>query len=166
MTSAVAEFPRSSSGPLPAEVDDQAEAFHQLDLDLAEARQQAKDAQKLVSDRELALIEMVSQFGGSHAQKSKILHGIVWEMIATFSQYTVQDAAAVERFRQELVKAKKTRLMKKLFQCDVRWTMRSGAAEVIRGEKLPARLLGMLALCSDTQDKKPSLDVRQKKKNA
>lgn len=164
MTSALAEFPNRLVAP--DVIDDHAEAFHQLELDLEESRKQTKAAQKLLSDREAELIYLVRRFGGSHAQKSKILHGIVWEMVATFSQYTVQDAAAVERFRQELVKAKKTQLMKKLFQCDVRWTMRSGAAEIIRGEKLPPRLLAMLALCSDTQDKKPSLDVRQKKKTA
>jgi len=91
-------------------------------------------------------------------------------MVATFSKFTCEDSAAIERFRLTLVSAKKGRLLKKLFDRDVRWTMKSGAAQILAAEnlavRLKAELLGLLLLCSSTKDKKPSLDVRPKKKTA
>lgn len=155
---------KQASAPLPTEVDDQAEIFHELEDKLAESKRELDAARKLVVDRELELIQLVRDFGGQHAQKSKILHGILWEMVVTIGQYTTQDSAAVERFRQELVNAKKTRLLKKFFSQDVRWTMNAGAAQIAQAEKLSPKLMGLLLLCSVTQDKKPSLDVRLKKK--
>jgi hypothetical protein len=38
-------------------------------------------------------------FGSSHAEKSKLLHGITQEMMVTFGSAVSIDAAAVERFR-------------------------------------------------------------------
>jgi hypothetical protein len=164
VTAAVAEF--HSPAPLPPAVDSSAEYFHQLELDLAEAKKKYNEAQKDLADRERELIELVRAHGGPHAQKSKVLHGIVWEIVATFSQYTTLDSAAVERFRLALVKAKKTRLLKKIFSSDTRWTIRSAAAELVKTEKLSPTLMGLLLQCSVTADKHPSLDVRQKNKPA
>lgn len=161
MTAAIAKV-----ALLPAQVDSAAEDFRELELKLVAAKKKYQDAQKELGDRERGLIELVSATGGPHAQKSKILHGIVWEIVATFSQYTTQDSAAVERFRQALVAAKQTRLLKKIFKGDVRWTMQSGAEEIVKTEKLSPRLMALLLQCSVTADKKPSLDVRQKKKPA
>jgi hypothetical protein len=167
LTHLLAQEPKSTpEAPLPAEVDEKAIAFHQLEEDLAAAHVKLSAAQKLLSERERALIELVSSCGGPHALKSKIVHGIVWEMVATFSQYTAQDSAAVERFRLALVAAKKTRLLKKIFSADIRWTMKTGAAEIVKTEKLTPKLMSLLLQCSVTQDKKPSLDVRPKKRAA
>lgn len=152
--------------PMPAEVDEKAEAFHQLELDLEKANFELGSLRKKIAAKELALIELVRSCGGPHATKSKILHGIVWEMVATFSQYTTQDSAAVERFRQALIAEKQTKLLKKIFRADVRWTMQAGAAEIVKAEKLSPRLMSLLLQCPVTQDKKPSLDVRPKKKPA
>jgi hypothetical protein len=44
------------------------------------------------------LIELVEAFGSSHAEKSKLLHGMEYEILATFGVSTSIDAAAVERF--------------------------------------------------------------------
>jgi len=154
------------AAPLPAEVDSKAEAFHQLEVDLKKANDELSTLRREIGAKEAALIDLVRSCGSPHFLKSKILHGIVWEMVATFSQYTTQDSAAVERFRLALVKAKKTRLLKKIFTEDVRWTMRSSAAEIVKTEKLSPTLMSLLLLCSVTQDKKPSLDVRPKKKAA
>ena len=164
MTTAIAEIAKGA--PLPASVDSQADSFHQLELEIGEAKLKLTGLQKQISAREHELIELIRAFGGPHAQKSKILHGIVWEMIATFSQYIAQDSAAIERFRLELVKSKQTRLLKKIFSSDVRWTMKASAAEIVKTEKLSLKLMSLLLLCSVTQDKKPSLDVRPKKKPA
>lgn len=166
MKAALEEIRNDRDCPLPPAVDEIAELYHQFELDLAEAKKKYTEAQQALADRECDLIELVRKFGGPHATKSKILHGIVWEMIATFSQYTMQDSAAIERFRLALVEAKQTRLMKKIFRADTRWTMQTGAAEIVKAEKISPRLMALLLQCSVTQDRKPSLDVREKKKPA
>lgn len=152
--------------PYPNEVDRLSEEFHEIELELSEAKQKLDEARSLVANRETELIELVRRHGGPHAQKSKILHGLVWEIVGTFGQYTVLDSTAVERFRHELVMRKKTRLLKKLFTQDVRWSLNAGAAQIAQAEKLPPKLLALLLQCSVTQDRKPSLDVRPKKKAA
>jgi hypothetical protein len=43
------------------------------------------------------LICLVEEFGSTHADKSKLLHGIHYEIMATFGLSTSIDAAAVER---------------------------------------------------------------------
>lgn len=154
-----------SKAPLPAEVDERAEKYHKIEADLATKTAECSKLKKDLAARELELIEIVRSFGGPHCTKSKILHGIVWEMVATFSQYTVLDTAAVERFREALANAGQTRLLKKMFKQDVRWTFDAAAtAEIVKTEKLSPRLMAALLQCTVTQDKKPSLDVRPKKK--
>jgi hypothetical protein len=159
-----------AKSPVPVEVDERAQEFSDLEKSIAKLKLELQSSQKELAAKEAALIELVRSFGGPHSTKSKILHGIVWEMMATFAQYTTQDAAAVERFRLALVNAKKGCLLKKLFERDVRWTMKSGAGQILQAENLSPRLkadlLGLLLLCSTTQDKKPSLDVREKKKKS
>lgn len=162
MTAALAKPDPKS--PVPADVDEAAEFFQDLLKDLEYARKSVKEAQALVDQYALHLIEHVRNFGGPHATKSKILHGIVWEMVATFAQYTSQDSAAIERFRVALVEAGQTRLMKKIFSADVRYTLKASADEIVKTGKLSKTQMELLLLCSTTQDKKPSLDVRQKKK--
>ena len=156
--------------PVPAEVDTRAQEFVDLEKQITKLNLELQASRKDLAAKELALIELVRSFGGPHASKSKILHGIIFEIIATFAQFTTQDAAAVERFRLALVEGKKGLLLKKLFDRDVRWTMKAGAAQTLAGEnlspRLKAELLGLLVLCSSTQDKKPSLDVRPKKKSS
>lgn len=150
--------------PLPADIDDRADLFRELQTKLDEARAEVKAAQEKLTANEIELIELVRSFGGPHATKSKILHGIIYEMVATFSQYTTQDSAAVERFRQALIESKQTRLLKKIFKSDIRWTMQSSAAEIVKNEKLSPKLMALLLQCTVTQDRKPTLDVRPKKK--
>lgn len=162
MTAALAKS--ELKAPLPAEIDDRAEVFHELETKLAEAKAEVKAAQEKLSAKELELIELVRSFGGPHATKSKILHGILWEMVATFAQYSTTDNAAIERFRLALVEADQTRLMKKIFKEESRWTMQSSAAEIVKNNKLSPKLLALLLQCMVTGDKNPSLDVRMKKK--
>lgn len=149
---------------LPADVDERAEQFEKLKESIEKARLEYTCCQRELATKESLLIELVRTNGGPHATKSKILHGIVWEMVATFSQYTAQDATAVERFRQALVDAGLTRLMKKIFQEDTRYTLKASGDEIVKTGKLTPKLMALLLQCSTTQDKKPSLDVRRKKK--
>lgn len=165
MTAALAK--PDLTAPLPAEIDERAQAFHKLEEELISAKKTAKEAQEKISAKEIELIELVRSFGDPYEKKSKILHGILWEMMATFSQYRTLDGNAVERFRQALIEAKQSRILKKIFSRDVRWTLEaSGLDEVVKSGKLSPELALLLLQCTVTQDKKPSLDVRLKKKTA
>lgn len=155
--------PALKPAPSAVEIDLKAVTYHRLEEDLQDARAEASTAAKLVNDLKAALIELVRECGGAHHEKSKILHGIEWEMMATFGQSTTQDVAAIERLRIALVKAKQARLLRKLFQKDIRWTLNAGAATIIKGEKLSAKLMALVLECSVTSDRTPTLEVRKKK---
>jgi hypothetical protein len=75
-----------------------------------------------------------------------------------------QDAAAIDRLRMALKKAKKARLLKKLFKQDIRWTFQAASAEIVKREKLSPTLMQKLLLCFVPTDRTPTLDVREKKK--
>jgi hypothetical protein len=156
----------AKDAPKPDAIDEFAVEFDRLDRELAKAKKSAKDAAMPVAALEPELIALVRSFGGPHAEKSKILHGIAWEMMATFGQGMLQDAAAIERLRLALKKAKQARLLKKLFQQDIRWTFKASSVEVVKREKLTPKLLRLLLLCFVPVDKTPTLDVREKKKAA
>lgn len=153
----------ADAAPRPEEVDSRAIEFNDLEKALTVAMANAADAAAPLKALQIILVDWVRHFGSSHAEKSKILHGILWEMMATFGQASTQDAAAVERLRLALVKAKKARLLKKLFIKETRWKFNSGAMEVIKGEKLSAPQMSLVLQCFDTQDRTPRLDVRLKK---
>jgi hypothetical protein len=149
--------------PMPAEVDTLSEEFTKLKDEVFTAVLAQRDAQAKLDEKKLALIQLVSEHGSVHGEKSKLLHGIVWEIMASFGQYTKQDSAAIERLRQALVKAKKARLLGKLFKKDVRWTFDAKGMEVVKNEKLTPKLMALLLMCSVTEDKTPTVDVRKKK---
>jgi hypothetical protein len=149
--------------PSPAEIDLKAIEYKDLEEKLEVLKAQVPIAAKPLNDLKAELIEMVRHSGGVHAEKSKILYGIVWELMATFGQSMTQDAAAIERFRLALKKAKKVRLLKKLFTQDIRWTFKAASAEVVKREKLSPALMTRLLLCLVPSDRTPTLDVRKKK---
>ena len=109
------------------------------------------------------LVDLVRDFGSAHAEKSKLLHGAVYEMMATFGMSSSTDAAAVEKFRQALVKAKQARLLKRIFQKTTRWDLSPEAGLVIRDTKLSKSLLALYSQCSVSKPKSPVLEVRKKK---
>ena len=151
------------AAPSPAEIDLKAVEYTDLEKKLEEAKAAVPIAAKPLNDLKAALIKLVRDSGGVHAEKSKILHGIVWELMATFGQGMTQDSAAIERLRLALRKAKKARLLKKLFQEDIRWTFNASAAEIVKREKLSPTLMRGLLLCFVPSDRTPTLDVRKKK---
>ena len=106
------------------------------------------------------------EFGSAHAEKSKLLHGVGYEILGTFGTSTSIDAAAVEVFRQALVKAHQGRIVSKIFQKTVRWSLVSGWAEIIRGSKLPAKLLALYARCQVSSERTPTIVPREKKASA
>ena len=101
-------------------------------------------------------------FGSAHAEKSRLLHGITHEMVVTFGQSVSVDAAAVERFRLALLESEPSRLLKRIFLQDVRFTLAPEAAVVIKGTKLSNALLSLYSQCQVVKQKAPSLVVRGK----
>jgi hypothetical protein len=150
--------------PSPAEIDLKAIEYNDLEAELIAAKEAVPIAAKPVAEMKAELIDLVRDFGGAHAEKSKLLHGIAWEMMATFGQSMTQDAAAIDRLRMALKKAKKARLLKKLFKQDIRWTFQAASAEIVKREKLSPTLMQKLLLCFVPTDRTPTLDVREKKK--
>jgi hypothetical protein len=150
--------------PSPAEIDLKAIEYKKLEKNLQDSRDAVPIAAKPVASLKAELIDLVDDFGGPHSEKSKILHGIAWELMATFSQGMSQDSAAIDRLREALKKAKKVRLLKKLFQQDIRWTFKAASVEMVKREKLSPALMQKLLLCFVPVDRTPTLDVREKKK--
>ena len=92
-------------------------------------------------------------FGSSHAEKSKLLHGITQEMMVTFGSAVSIDAAAVERFRLALVQSKQARLLR---------LVSPEASVIIKDEKLSKSLLAIYSQCEVIKPRVPSLAVREK----
>lgn len=129
------------SAPTPAEVDEKAREFNRLKDALDQATEVAKLSCVPLVALKQELIELVRDFGSPHAEKSKLLHGIKQEILITVSSSISIDAAAVERFRLALLESDRSRLLKRIFQQDVRWTMSPEAAVIIKGAKLSNVLL-------------------------
>ena len=104
----------------------------------------------------------LSEFGSAHAEKSRLLHGVTLEIMGTFGSATSIDAAAVEVFRQALVRAHQARLLKKIFRKVIRWELLPNWAESIRGLKLPAKLTSLYAACQVTKPRAPTITPREK----
>lgn len=158
--------PALKAAPSPAEIDLKAAEFHALEAKWKDAKLQVTLAGEPVDKLEKELIELARNWGSSHAQKSRILHGILWEMMATFGQSLQLDTAAVERLRVGLKKADQSRLLKKLFQKDVRWIFSAASAVVIKSDKavkLSPKIKGLLLDCFVQTNRTPTLDVRKKK---
>jgi hypothetical protein len=150
------------TAPSPSRVDELAQEYLALKDKLLQATLAAKEAAVPLDQLKEELIELVRDFGSVHAEKSKLLHGITKEMMATFGSSVSIDSAAVERFRLALVEAHQTRLHKKIFQRDVRWSISPEASMIIKGEKLSEPLLALYSQVQVIKDKTPSLQVREK----
>jgi hypothetical protein len=158
-----------TESPNAEQVDEQALEYKRLEKILNEAKvsydavKKAEGAQ--LGKLHLALIDLVREFGGKHAAKSKILHGIEWELMATFGESNGIDAAAVERLRVMLKEAGLTRLLKKLFTEEKSYRLAPNAAEILKAEgKLPDELAVAALACFTFTPRTPQLDVRPKKR--
>ena len=158
-----------TESPNAEQVDEHAREYKRLDQILDEAKKvfnavkksEGADLDKL----HVALIELVRTFGGKHAEKSKILHGIEFELMATFGESHGIDTAAVERLRLALKDAGKTRLLKKLFTEEKSYRLAANAAEILKAEgKLPDDLAMAALACFTFTPTTPRLEVRPRKK--
>ena len=152
--------------PTPAELDTLAEEYNAAREMYLQSTLATKDLQQQMELRADKLKEAVKLFGQQYAEKSKLLHGVKFEIMCSYAQTSAIDAVAVEQFRGELQKAKQTRLLGKMFEKSVRYTLRSQASEIVRGEKLTAKLRSLWARCIVLKDIAPKLTVREKEKAA
>lgn len=157
--------------PNAAQIDAHALEYQRLGKILDDAKAELAKVKKAegadLDKLHASLIELVRAFGGKHAEKSKILHGIEWELMATFGESHGIDSNAVERLRLALKSAGKTRLLKKLFTEETSWRLAPNAAEILRAEgKLPDDLAVAALACFTFTPSTPRLDVRPKKKTA
>lgn len=163
--------PAKIAPPTPAEVEALALEYHAIEEKIAELNKKyiedlAPHNQRQGELREL-LITQVREYGSVHGEKSKLLHGLDWEVMGTFGSSTSLDGAAVETFRLALVEEKKSRLLKKVFDKVIRWTLADSAGSFLRTEheagKFPDRLYALFARCSVPKELTPRLQVRPKK---
>jgi hypothetical protein len=151
-----------TSAPTASQVDEMAELYYELDEQVEKAKLALKTVQEPLDKVKDEMRELVRQYGSAHAEKSKLLHGINYEVMATFGLNTSIDAAAVERFRLALKKAGKARLLRKLFEKTVRWALNPEYGEIIQRDRLTPKLTALWAVCESKTPKTPTLTVREK----
>lgn len=152
-----------SVAPRPDEVDRIAAHYIVLRDKADQALQAAVAATAPVEKLRGMLVSLVTKHGSRHADKSKILHGVKFELVGTFGTSRTLDKAAVLRFQEACIKAKHGLVFRKVFTAEVGYRVASKAAEYIRGWKLPTRLIAMFAACEVVTQLSPRLQVRPKK---
>jgi hypothetical protein len=110
------------------------------------------------------LIDLVEEFGSadhekSKLEKSKLLHGLTHEMVATFGVSTSINAAAVDHFADVLRGSKQLKLLELIFAQTTRYHLRPDAGPVIR--TLPRALAALYSQCHVTTPRHPVLEVRR-----
>lgn len=149
--------------PSPKEIDELAIRYNKEQQKVLDAVLATRQAQKFLEDTKLECIELVRKFGGAHASKSKLLHGLKWEAMLTEGTSTSVDAAAVERLRVSLKEQNQTRLLKRLFESATRWTLKSTARAEILKPDVGDDVQALFAVCEVTKPSTPKLEVRLKK---
>jgi hypothetical protein len=152
--------------PNPQEIDKLSKEYLELKDKLFTAQLAAGEISQQVTLKGELLKQMVSDFGSAHAEKSKLLHGLKYEAMATFGQTVSIDAAAVETFRDALRQAKQVRLLGKLFEKTIRWSLNPEASKIVRGSTLSKKLVDLFAKCEVVKSRTPTLQVREKEKAA
>jgi hypothetical protein len=148
--------------PSPAEVDKIAilyDAKKERVLQATLAQRAASEELELVQKQ---CVELVSKFGSAYAEKSKLLHGLKWEIMGTFGASTSIDSAAVETLRSFLTANKQTRLLKRMFESTTRWALKSTARAEILKDDVSAKARALFAACEVTKDRSPSIQARKK----
>jgi len=107
------------------------------------------------------LIDLVDEFGQAYADKSKLLHGLRFEVMGTFATSMSIDAAAVQRFAEQMRMAKYSKLFNRIFDAKLRYSLSPDATTIIRSAALPKHLLALYAACQVTKPRTPTLKVRQ-----
>lgn len=148
--------------PTAAEIEKLAKEYANRKAKVLEAMLAQREAVGNLDPLHEKCTELVKQFGSAHATKSKLLHGFNWEIMGTFGASTSTDAAAVDRLRTKLEETKQTRLLKRLFDKTIRWTLKPTARTEILRPDVDDEVRGLFAVCEVTKDRAPSLEVRPK----
>lgn len=148
--------------PTAAEIEQLAKDYVDKKAKVLEAMLSQRSATAELEPLHEKCTELVKKFGSAHATKSKLLHGLAWEIMGTFGASTSTDAAAVERLRARLEETSQTRLLKRLFDKTVRWTLKPTARTEILRPDVGDEIRGLFAVCEVTKDKAPSIEVRPK----
>lgn len=153
--------------PSPAEVESVAQEMISLKGKLSEiytdAELEAHHYSVRLDELKALAIDWIQKFGSAHAEKSKLLHGVLYEIMGTFGMSTSIDAAAVEAFRIGLVKAGQAKLLRRIFSKTVRFDLKADYAQIIQSVKLKPKLLALYARCSVSSPRAPVITPRLKK---
>ena len=160
------EKENTATAPDPSSIDLRAKRFLELKEKVLQAKLAVRDAEQQMSAEEELLKEWGRKYGGAHAEKSKLLHGLAYEVMVTFGQTVSMDGVAVEALRTALQEQKQTRLLKKIFEQTVRWTLNPQASEIVRSSRLSDKLRSLFARCQVVKERAPSLTVRLKERAA
>jgi len=152
---------RLDTPPTAVDIDRLAVQFLELEQKADEAYKIATELDEPHEKMKEELICLVEEFGSAKAEKSQLLHGLHYEMMATFGSITSLDAAAVERFAQALRIAKQTKLLSRIFEQTIRYTLRPDAGTIIRAVALPKAQLALFAQCQVSKTRTPILKVRR-----
>ena len=123
MTASPAVAALQQKPPSAVEIDRLAVQFLDLEKKVDQAYKIAVELDEPYERLKEQLIDVVEEFGSMHAEKSKLLHGTRYEIMATFGMSTSIDAAAAERFAIALRDAKQTRLLNRIFDQQIRYTL-------------------------------------------
>lgn len=148
--------------PTAAAIDEIAILYDQKKALVLEATLAQREAAEELEKVKQICITLVSSFGSQHAEKSKLVHGLKWEIMGTFGTSTSMDAAAVERLRLHLQESKQTRLLKRLFESTTRWLLKSTARAEILKPGVGDDVRAIFAVCAVTKDSSPKIDARLK----
>lgn len=136
----------------------------EIELEAAASAKVIAPKQERLGELKLRAEAWIRKHGSAHADKSKLLHGILYEIMGTFGMSTTFDGAAVELFRRALGKAKQARLLKRMFTKSIRYDLQPDSAEVVKGAKLTPKLQGLWAKCLVMTPRTPQITPRLKKK--
>jgi hypothetical protein len=146
--------------PTPTEIDEIAAEYFGLESKVDTAYRLATELDAPFEDLKERCILAVEEHGQPHATKSRILIGIKSELVATFGISSSIDSAAVDRFRMALQAAGRTRILGKIFEERITFTLRPEAAGLLRREQMSDQLTALFARCAVMKARTPTLQVR------
>jgi hypothetical protein len=157
MTATQSPSPRTRLTPV--DIDRLAAEFLQLESKVDELYKLAVTADEPHEKMREQLIDLAEEFGSRHNEKSKLLLGSAYEIVATFGTTTCIDAAAVDRFAHVLRVNKQSKLLELIFDQTTRYHLRPDAGPAIR--TLPRVLAALYSQCHLTTPRPPVLAVRR-----
>ena len=110
------------------------EKIDELAREYLEIEKQREESGAALAAKAEELAPLVERFGTAHAKKSKLLVGLLYEMMTTTSSTTSVDAAGIEKLQIALKRADMAPLFKKLFRKVTRWEIAPTADVVLRGD--------------------------------